>query len=189
MANHGTACSHVRIRNKYASEPDKYSKRQICRETVYVCNRERASKRERERERGVGEATICSRWEKFATALWVIDGLNSVAKGLELMCTIISKKETSIVFFSSFSRNYFSILYLNTSFQSSIWCLESVSWGLHHWSLSVYWQQCKLVSAELWLWIFVAFEVTSISRILFNWAPTSQVLYVCFFFFFFLKEH
>jgi len=72
MVNHGTACSHVRIRNKYASVPDKYSKRQICRETVCVC----------EKPQFAGDET-------FVTALWVIDGLNSVAKGLELMCAII----------------------------------------------------------------------------------------------------
>lgn len=158
MANHGTACSHVRIRNKYASVPDKYSKRQICRETVYVC----VTQEERER---LGEATICSRWDKFATALWVIDGLNSVAKGLELMCAIISKKETSIVVFFFFLKElFFNLIFEH--FISGLYLVFRVSWGLHHCSSSVYWCQPKLVCAELWLWNVVAFEDTSISVVI-----------------------
>lgn len=82
MANHGTACSLIRIRNKYASVADKYSKLQICSDAVRVCVCVNLQAMKR----------ICNNY--------LIGGLNSVVKkaGVNVCHNFEKKKKNPMIF-------------------------------------------------------------------------------------------
>lgn len=121
MANHGTACSLIRIRNKYASVADKYSKLQICSDAVRVCVCVNLQAMKR----------ICNNY--------LIGGLNSVVKkaGVNVCHNFEKKKKKSndissefIFFKSQFQLQFLSSSFLGMHLVADEDSISGISFGL-----------------------------------------------------------